>query len=114
MRSEALLLDDLLDAARRLLELGGRDDGPLGENRDRDEAILFNVMLMGEGARRVSPRTRERFPEIPWREMAGTRDRVIHHYEGVDWTVLGEIIATDLPPLVPKLQSVRDLVAGEL
>ncbi len=110
-RDESLLLDDLVDAARRLLELGAGDTS-LGTERDRDEAVLFNLIVLGEAAKRLSAKTRGRFADIPWADMAETRDRVVHHYEGIDWEVIAEILEKDLPPLLPRLLQVREQLAS--
>jgi uncharacterized protein with HEPN domain len=113
VRDESLLLDDVLEAVRRLLELGARHGPELGADKDRDEAILFNLIVMGEATKRLAVDTRARFPDIPWADMAETRDRVVHHYEGVDWQVIRAILDRDLPPLIPRLAAARDLLRSE-
>jgi len=97
--------DDLVDAVGRLLELASEDE-VLGENRDRDEAILFNIIILGEATKRLKPETRRHFPSIPWQDMAETRDRIVHHYEGVKWDIVEGILKEDLPKLLPSLITV--------
>ena len=74
----------------------------------RDEiALLATVRLLeilGEAAKNVSTELRSAHPEIPWRQMAGTRDRLIHGYFEVDLDVVQSIIANDLPPLLTQLR----------
>ena len=112
-RDESLLLDDMVKAASRLVDLGSGEDTVLGEGRPCDEQVLYNLIVTGEIAKRVSPETRSRFPQIPWSAMARARDRVVHHYEGIDWMVIGQIVTSDLPSLLPQLMEIRDIVRTE-
>jgi uncharacterized protein with HEPN domain len=113
VRDRSLVLQDLIAAVERLIELGAERAADPADDRDRDEAILFNVIVMGEAATRSDPSTRAGFPGIPWDKMAQTRDRVVHHYEGVDWRVIDTILADDLPDLLPRLRAVRDSSARD-
>lgn len=45
--------------------------------------------------------------------MARSRDRIAHHYEGVDWSLVAQIVQDELPPLLPRLREIRDLVRAE-
>lgn len=109
LRSEPLLVEDMINAARRLVELSAEcAPEPLGSDKTLGEGVLFNIIILGEAAKRVSAETREGFPLVPWRELARTRDRLIHHCEGVDWEVVQQIIDADLPRIIPLLHMVRD------
>jgi uncharacterized protein with HEPN domain len=113
-RDDSLLLDDLLDAAQRIVDLASDvPTGHLGQDRDTSERILWNLVVLGEAVKRMRMQTRERFPEVPWKMIAGTRDRVTHHYEGIDWEVVARIITQELPPLLPRLREIRDVVRTE-
>ena len=113
-RSEILLFEDIVSAAERLVALGAQAAPyPLGCDQTLGEGILFNIIIMGEAAKRLSSEIYERFDDIPWRQLARTRDRIIHHYEGVDWEVIQRIIDLDLPVLIPRIRQVRDIVSDE-
>lgn len=113
-RDESLLLDDLVDATGRLIELGGRvPDGHLALDREISEMILWNIIVLGEAAKRLRPSTQERFGDVEWADLARTRDRVAHHYEGIDWAVIALTIADDLPPLLARFTEIRDLLRAE-
>lgn len=113
-RDESLVLDDLVRAATRLIEVAGSlPAGALGGDPDVDEIVLWNLALLGEASKRLSPATRERFPDVPWKHFARTRDVLIHHYEGVQWQLVEQICAQDLPTLLPRLVEVRDQLRKE-
>jgi uncharacterized protein with HEPN domain len=61
------------------------------------DAVVRNLEIVGEAAKRVSPDLRERAPGIPWREMAGMRDKLVHDYFGVDLDLVWDVVATELP-----------------
>jgi len=113
-RDDSLVIDDLVDAAQRLAELGSRitvtGDGP---DRETADQILWNLTVLGEAAKRLPPCTRTRFSDVLWSEMAGTRDVVVHRYEGVDWLVIENIITVEIPPLLPRLREIARLLRQE-
>lgn len=111
---QSLLLDDIVDAAERLVDLGSDTPaGTLGLDRARNEMILWNLVVLGEAAKRLSDRARERFADIPWNGMARTRDRTAHHYEGIDWETVAGVLDTELPALLPRLVEIRDVLRAE-
>lgn len=109
-RDDSLIMDDIVDAATRLIELGSTLPSSADPVRDTADMILWNLAVLGEGAKRLQPATRERFSDIDWSAMAGTRDVVVHHYEGVDWEVVRQIITVDLPAMLSRLKTIRDML----
>jgi len=71
-------------------------------------AVTKAVENMGEAAKRIPEDVRRRYPEIPWKEMAGMRDRLAHGYFEVDVEVLWQVAAEFLPPLKPALRRVLE------
>lgn len=69
-------------------------------------ALTRLVEILGEAAARVSPPTREKYPEIPWQAMVGMRNRLIHGYDKVDLNLLWDTIEIDLPPLMAMLERI--------
>jgi len=68
-------------------------------------ALLKLVEIVGEAATRISDQMQAARPEIPWREMIGTRNRLIHGYDAVDYGILWEIVSTDFPPLAEQIKA---------
>lgn len=68
------------------------------------EACVFNLSQLGELANKVDTRFRATHPDVPWGEIYGLRNRIVHDYEGVNFRLIWEIIQEDLPELKKKLE----------
>ncbi|ABN57096.1 protein of unknown function DUF86 [Methanoculleus marisnigri JR1] len=64
------------------------------------------LTIIGEAAKMASPELRREYPEIPWREAAGMRDKIVHHYFGVDYEAVFLTLRDDLPVLKREIQSI--------
>ena len=106
MRDDRTSMKDMLDHAREAVELlgnAGRED--LGRDRVRQLALTRLVEIIGEAANRVSEEAQRNEPEIPWLQIIGMRNRLIHGYDVIDYDLLWDTIANDLPPLIAALQN---------
>lgn len=113
-RDDAMLAGDMIEAATRMIAYAaGMTGDPLGEDREKADAILFNLAVLGEAAKSMSRETVSRCDAVPWSEMAMTRDKVIHHYHGIDWATVDDIVENKLPGLLPELDLLRDELSAE-
>ncbi len=106
-REPTVALRHMLDAARRAIEIAR----PLTRERFRSEAVEVLALtrlveILGEAARRLPVAFREAHPAIPWREITGTRDRLIHGYDQVDLDILWTIVRQQLPLLASQLEAI--------
>lgn len=98
-------LRHMLDHAQEAISMiqgSSRED--LEQNRMLELALVRLIEIIGEAAARTSEDTRERLPEIPWPQITGMRNRLIHGYDEVDIQILWDTIVDDLPPLVSQLK----------
>jgi len=98
-------LRHVLDAARRAVALTAGKTRAQVEGDEIGQLALARLLeIVGEAAGKVSPAFREAHPELPWAEMGGLRNRLAHAYFDVDLDVLLDIVATDLPPLIARVE----------
>lgn len=72
------------------------------------DAVLYNVVVIGEAARYVPAEVQNRHADVPWREMRDMRNWVAHAYHGVSYRRIWRTIADDLPVLIPRLRLLVD------
>ena len=98
-------LEDMLTYARKAVRgAQGRTRRDLDEDEFFALALQRLVEILGEAARRVSPETQEQYPVIPWRDIIGMRNRLIHGYDVADPDILWRTIKDDLPELIARLE----------
>ena len=106
-KSDLVYLRHILDACATLTEVRDRArsaDGleALPIERAAAERLLT---VIGEAAKNVSPPFRDEHSEIPWKGMAGLRDRLVHHYFGVDYEAVWATIVEDLPEMEARVRA---------
>ena len=76
-------------------------------NRLKQSAIVREIEIIGEAVKNISENLKEKYLEVRWKDIVGTRDKMIHHYFGVDLDIVWEIIKRDLPILKKQMERVR-------
>jgi uncharacterized protein with HEPN domain len=95
------------DHAREAIEMTeGRNRDDLDQDRMLNLALVRLIEVIGEAAARVPLAFRERYPDVPWQQIVGMRNRLIHGYDAVDFDILWTIIQDDLPNLLGQLEDV--------
>ena len=84
----------------------GMSRGQFEKDEKTQDAVIRNLEIIGEAAKKVSAATRRDNPAIPWQDLAGVRDKLIHQYFGVNFAIVWKIIRDDLPILLPELSEV--------
>ena len=100
-------LEDILDAIEKVAQF---IEGTTYERFAGDAKTVFAVIraleIIGEASKQLPPSVRDSYPEVPWREMAGIRDKLIHEYFGVNLVVVWKTVMEDLPNLRPVIQRI--------
>ena len=72
-------------------------------------AVLYEIVVIGEGVKRLSPEFRSEHPEVPWKQIAGMRDRVVHSFDEVDLDLVWKVIKVHVPSLISDLDRIKAL-----
>ena len=95
---------DAMEKAEILLE------GVTYDQFEADFRINFAVVraleIVGEATKRLPMTLRDEYPNIPWKQMAGMRDRIIHGYDTVDMEIVWDVVKQDIPHIKPQIQQI--------
>ena len=107
-RTDRELLSDIREAIHRI---GTYVTGMVYESFAADtktqDAVIRNLEILGEAAKNLSEQLRSEHPGVPWKNMAGARDRLIHHYFGVNLDIVWQIITSELPQVASQLETIE-------
>lgn len=112
-RDWRMYLDDMVDFAVKVIDYSaGLELSEFLESGMNYDATVRNLELIGEAATHIPGEIRQSHPEIPWRLIIATRNRLIHGYLGIDGNTLWSIIQDKVPDLREKLESMRKAYRG--
>ena len=98
-------VEDMLESAQKAREfVAGMTYEEFVADEKTQYAVVRALEVLGEAAKKVPPEWREVYAEIPWRAIAGMRDKLIHDYIGVNLAVVWRTVEEDLPPLIEQLK----------
>jgi uncharacterized protein with HEPN domain len=103
-RDRATLLD-MLKAARLAVEFrGDLDKTVFLKDPKTQSAVLHQLLILGEATKRLSVEFREQHRGIPWKKIAGMRDKLIHEYSDVDLDEVWKTVRSNIPRLIKQLE----------
>lgn len=98
---------DIWEAMDRILTYTSElDYDQFMEDRKTQDAVLRNLQVMGEATKKLSPELREAYPDIPWREIAGMRDKIAHEYFGVNYEIVWTVASRDITDVFPRIEAI--------
>lgn len=106
-RRDADLIQDILESINRINTYTENISfQEFSDDFKSQDAVIRNLEILGEAVKLLSTETKEKYAQIPWKEMTGTRDRLIHDYFGVNIDIVWDIIKNELPQLIPVLNKI--------
>lgn len=110
-RSNRQRLKDMLQAIQRARSYTqGLTYTTFQSDVKTQDATLRALEVLGEASKAVSDDIRQQFPEVPWKSIAGQRDKLIHHYFGVNLDIVWEVVTLDLPLLEHQIQQILNQI----
>jgi uncharacterized protein with HEPN domain len=104
VKEDGLYLHHILEAIERIQSYTSAGQGAFRSDLMTQDAVVRNLQIIGEASKKVSPETRAASPDLPWRDMAGMRDRVVHDYFGVSLDIVWDVVENHLPVLRESVQ----------
>jgi uncharacterized protein with HEPN domain len=103
---------DFLDVIREAAlaptgHISGHDRVSFGADRKTRSAVLYEIVVIGEAVKRLSPEFRANHLEVPWKQSAGMRDRVVHSFDEVSLGLAWDVAKVHAPELVEILDSIK-------
>lgn len=83
--------------------VSGMTQAEFVEDQKTIAAVMYAIAVMGEATKRLSDEFREQHPQLPWRELAGLRDRLVHDYRNIDLDILWDVVSVEIPALLVSL-----------
>ncbi len=106
-RDPEIALRQILEHAREAVEIcQGKQRSDLDSDRLLNLALTRLIEIVGEAANRVPDDVQANYPELPWLQMIGVRNRLIHGYDSVDFDILWAIVHHDLPSVIRQIETI--------
>lgn len=110
MTDDTVYLQHMLDAITRIERYtDGMSESEFQNDDLVQDGVIRQIEILGEAAKQVSDDTRTQYDEIPWTDIAGMRDRLIHGYFNVDLGLVWQTVQHDIPRLKAQLTAIDDL-----
>jgi uncharacterized protein with HEPN domain len=104
---DQLTLSQMLEAVRRIRSIvRGMDGAAFNADEIRQLALLHLIQRLGEAASRVSASLRDNHPELPWAQMVGMRNRIVHGYNHLDPEIVWRVATEDVEPVLAALERI--------
>lgn len=95
-------VNDISESMNEIEEfIHGIDFDEFSFDKKTINAVIRSLEVIGEAATKIPPDLRDKYPEIPWKRMAGMRNKLIHEYFGVDLEIVWTVSTEEIPPLKP-------------
>lgn len=106
-REDIAFIQDMKEAVDRIISYTSsmEYDSFLQDHKTQD-AVIRNIEVLGEAAKLLSNETKEKYQDIPWRDIAGTRDKLIHDYFGVSIDIVWDIVSNEILLLSEQLENI--------
>lgn len=95
---------EAMDNAEMLLE--GVSFNQFADDFRINYAVVRALEIVGEATKRLPERIRNEYPDVPWRDMAGMRDRIIHGYDNVDLRIVWDTVTKRIPLVKPQIRQI--------
>ncbi|MCK4420958.1 DUF86 domain-containing protein [candidate division WOR-3 bacterium] len=111
-RDFKLFIQDIIDSINEIEEfVGDMDFNEFYNDRKTRSAVVLKIEIIGEASKNIPKEIWTKYKEIPWKDMAGMRDKISHFYFGIDYKIVWKVIKKRLPEIKSKTEKIlKELV----
>lgn len=113
MRPVRLLLEDMLDSIREIMDTTPSAKADFDANKLLQSHLLRHIQIIGEAGWRLPKELKDHHPEVPWRQMSGMRHVLVHDYFEVNWGLVYQTAREDIPELKPRILAILNSLAAD-
>ncbi len=108
-KGDLIFIEHILESIKAIGDFSkGLTKEKLISSRLKQSALVREIEVIGEAVKNISQSTKNKYSKILWKEIAGTRDKMIHHYFGVDLDIVLGIIKNDIPVLKKQILKIKE------
>jgi uncharacterized protein with HEPN domain len=106
-KDDRIYLDHILESFTKAIQyLNNVSYEAYMADEEKQDAIIRKIEVAGEATKRLSSEIRKKYGHVPWRAIAGMRDKLIHDYFNVDLEMVWETATKDIPSLIPEIETI--------
>ncbi len=100
------LLDMLISARLALTYISGKTWKEFKADTQLQDSVVRRLEIIGEASRRISESSKMELPKIPWHEIIGMRNRIVHEYDRLKLDIVWKVVQRELPPLIVEIEKI--------
>ena len=114
MRNEELYLKEIIEQINIIEKSAfNKSKEELEKNLDLRDATIRRIEVIGEAVKYISKETKEKYPQVEWKKIAGARDNIIHRYFSIDLNIIWNIIKINIPVLKKQISEILEYISKE-
>ncbi len=114
MKDERTYLTHAIEAIDAITDYTADGQKAFFSDGKTQDAVIRNIEIIGQAVKGISDDARALEPAVPWRQIVGMRDKLIHEYFGVDLVLVWDVVEQELPILRPQLEKLRERLANDV
>lgn len=106
MKDDKVYLLHIIDSVKRILDYTVDGKNSFIDDNKTQDAVVRNLEIIGEAVKKLSDKLKSQHPDIPWKNIAGMRDKLIHEYFGVNLHLVWDVVEKELPKFLKELSKI--------